>query len=67
MLALRVVWAPLVTPLRDILEPSRYDTTKNPKHLLNPTIAFPYMKLILRTIPKLIVISLIPFETLKNL
>src|SRR4051812_20899198 len=54
-----------LVPLRKVLEASG-TIPNNPKQFRNPKTAFPYMNLILRTIPEPLVMSCISFETLKK-
>src|SRR3954469_18755138 len=51
----------------DIPEPSRTFPMKYRNHFRTPKRNFPYMNLILRTIPDLLVISRIPSETPNNI
>ena len=50
-------------PLRNLLETLRYNTGEFPNFFETLKINFPYMNLILRTIPNLLVMSWIPSET----
>src|SRR4051812_28136432 len=54
-----------LVPLRKLLEPSG-TIQNNPKQFRNPKTAFPYMNLILRTIPEPLVMSWISSETLNK-
>ena len=58
---------PFPSGVPDIPEPSRTFPMKTPEPFSNPKQDFPYMNLILWTIPDLLVISRIPSETPNNI